>query len=89
MALTGMILGLVSISVGLCCCYGLPFSVPGIIFSCIGLSQIKNNPQAYTGRGMAIAGLVLSILSILLAVGLFVLFFTLSFSDIMRDVNKL
>src|SRR5881396_2605645 len=33
MALTGMILGLVAITVGVCCCYGLPFSVPGIIFS--------------------------------------------------------
>ena len=50
----------------LCCCKVL-FGTLGIIFSLIGLSQINQQPQLYEGRGIAIAGLVLSILSILLA----------------------
>lgn len=67
MALTGMILGIVSIPM-LCCCYGFPFNIAGIVFSAIGLSQIKKDPVNQLGKPMAIAGLVLSILSIVLAV---------------------
>jgi hypothetical protein len=66
LAITGMILGILSMATA-CCCYGLPFNLGGIICSSIALSQIKNNPNQQ-GRGMAIAGLILSLLSIALAV---------------------
>ena len=66
MAITGMICGILSLPM-LCCCYGLPFNILGIVFSIVGLTQLKANPQQQ-GKGMAIAGLVCSILSILLAV---------------------
>ncbi|HKS36689.1 MAG TPA: DUF4190 domain-containing protein [Verrucomicrobiae bacterium] len=66
MALTGLILGIVSVTFGLCCCYGIPFNVLGIVFSLIGLAQIRKNPELETGKGLAIAGLVLSSLSIVL-----------------------
>lgn len=89
MALTGFILSLVSITIGLCCCYGLPFNILGIIFSAIGLSQIKRNPEKHTGRGLALAGLIISIVSLLLAVGLFVVGVALSWTDIMRELDKL
>jgi hypothetical protein len=72
MALTGMIMGILSITCGLCC-YGLPFNVLGIIFSLVGMSQIKSSPIPQKGHGMAIAGLVLSIISIVLVVLLVVL----------------
>jgi hypothetical protein len=69
MATAGLIMGLASL-IGIpfslfCCCLGLPFNVLGIIFSLVGLSQIRNNPQLYTGRGLAIAGLLLSTLCLL------------------------
>lgn len=70
MAVTGLVMGLVSVTVGpFCCCtfYGIPFSVLGIIFSLIGLSQINRSQEREQGRGMAIAGLILSILSVALA----------------------
>lgn len=68
MALTGLILGIVSVTFGLCCCcYGIPFNVLGIVFSLIGLAQIRKNPEMETGKGLAIAGLILSSLSIVLA----------------------
>lgn len=73
MALAGMILGIVSVTVGLCCCYGLPFSVAGIIVSILALNQIKTDPANQQGRGMAIAGLCCSIASIVIA-GLLVIF---------------
>ena len=66
MAITGMIMGILSILAIYPCC-GIPFNILGIIFSTIGLSQIKSNPHQ-DGKGMAIAGLICSILSLLLLV---------------------
>lgn len=73
MALAGMILGIVSVTIGLCCCYGLPFSVAGIIVSILALNQIKTDPSNQPGRGMAVAGLCCSIASIIIA-GLLMIF---------------
>jgi hypothetical protein len=65
-ALWGMIFGILSLT---CCCCGFPFGLLGLIFSLIGLSQINANPELHAGRGLAIAGLVLSGLSLLLGAG--------------------
>ena len=65
-ATTSLILGVVSLTAGLCCCYGLPFNVTGLVFSIIALGQIKSNPDRYTGTGMAITGLILCSLSLVL-----------------------
>jgi hypothetical protein len=64
LAITGMVCGILSLTL-CCCCGGFPFNVLGLIFSLIALSQIKANPEQHEGRGMAIAGLVLSILSLI------------------------
>jgi len=68
-AVTGLVLGILSITGGLCC-YGLPFNILGLVFSIIGLTQIQNHPETYDGKGMAIAGLVLSLLGLLVMFGL-------------------
>jgi Domain of unknown function (DUF4190) len=65
-AQAGMIFGILSL---VCCCCGFPFGILGLVFSLIGLSQINANPELHEGRGMAIAGLVLSIASLLLGAG--------------------
>ena len=62
-AIAGLVFGILAI---LCCCKAL-FGTLGIIFSLIGLSQTNQHPEFYEGRGIAIAGLVLSVLSLLLA----------------------
>ena len=67
MALAGFVMGLCTVVLG-CCCYGMPFNILGIVFSAIGLSQINKNPQMEKGRGLAIAGLVLSIVATIVAV---------------------
>jgi Domain of unknown function (DUF4190)/GYF domain 2 len=85
MALTGMIMGILSITVGWACCSGPIFSTLGIVFSGIGLSQIKKNPTVETGRGMAITGLVLSILGLVVTI-LLVLFF--GFASVLSDAMK-
>ena len=71
MALTGMICGIVSL-VMLCCCYGLPFNILGIVFSIIGLNKANETPKK-DGKGMAIAGLICSGISILAAIAFLVL----------------
>jgi hypothetical protein len=64
-ATASLVLGIASIFC--CCCYGLPFNILALIFAIIALGQIRNNPDRHGGQGMAIAGLVLSILSLVLA----------------------
>ena len=89
MALTSMVMGILSITCGLCCCYGMPFNLLGIIFSLVALSQIRGNPQAEQGRPLAIAGLVLSVLSIVLSVLFVILGLALNGSDIVRKLERL
>jgi len=64
MAVTGLIFGLIGLMGGWLCCAPI-FSVLGIVFSSVGLSQIKRDPSRQTGRGMAIAGLILSIIGLI------------------------
>jgi hypothetical protein len=56
----------------LCCC-GAMFSILGILFSSIGLSQIKHNLSRETGRGIAMTGLVLSVLGLVASLALGIL----------------
>lgn len=64
-AQAGIIFGI--LSVPCCCCF--PFGILGLVFSLVGLAQINANPALQEGRGLAIAGLILSILSLVLGAG--------------------
>jgi hypothetical protein len=74
-ALAGMIFGILSVA----CCCGFPCGILGVVFSLIGLSQINANPRLHEGRAMAIAGLILSIVSLIL--GAAWIFFNLAMSQ--------
>jgi hypothetical protein len=87
LAITGLVLGILALP-GACCCYGIPFNIPGIVVSIIALSQIKKEPDRYTGRGMALAGLILSIVGIVLAIALLVFGVAMSGSDWMRKLQN-
>ena len=67
-ALWGMIFGVLSL---FCCCLWLILSPLGLIFSLIGLSQINERPDLHEGRGLAIAGIVLSSLGLIIHLFLF------------------
>jgi hypothetical protein len=67
-ALWGMIFGVLSL---LCCCFRLVLGPLGLIFSLIGLSQISERPDLYEGRGLAIAGIILSSLGLIVGFVLF------------------
>jgi len=62
-----MILGIFSLL--LICCYGgLWLGLPALIVGVIGMRQADNMPDLYTGRGMAIAGIVMGTVSMLAGV---------------------
>ncbi len=88
LAVTGMVMGIIAVTCGFCC-YGVPFNVLGIVFSAIALSQIKQDPAGQKGRGMAMAGLILSITSIVLAVLVFLLGLAWNSTDILRRMQNL
>ena len=75
-ATAGLVFGILS-ATGFCCCCGCPFNILGLVFSLIGLSQINRHPELYEGRGLAIAGLILSVASLVLGFGLAFLNFAL------------
>jgi hypothetical protein len=50
-------LGIASIVIGWCCSIGVLLAPAAIITGAIGLFQIKTNPGAYSGKGLAIAGI--------------------------------
>ena len=87
MAVVGMVMGILSIML-VCCCHGLPFNLLGIIFSVVALSQIKQDPVNQQGKGMAIAGLILSLLSVLLSIILLLLGVAISSSDLLRKLQQ-
>jgi len=90
LAIVGLVLGLISITCGMCCCQGFPFSVAGLICSGFALAQINQSPGGQEqGRGIAIAGLALSIASLLLGVLLFIFGLAISTPDMIRKIERL
>ncbi len=63
-------------------CSILVGSITGIIFSCLGLSQAK---KCGNGKGLAIAGLVISIIRIVLIIAFFALW-TVAWSSIREEI---
>ena len=89
MAVAGLIMGICTISFGWCCCYGLPFNLLGIIFSAMALSQINKQPALEKGKGLAIAGLILSVLGTVLAIVIWVLFgMSRNFDEMLRYLKR-
>jgi hypothetical protein len=58
MAVSSMVLGLVSITLGWCCSFGLLTAPVAIVLGIYSLSQIKSQPDRFTGKPLAIAGIV-------------------------------
>jgi len=58
MAAVSLVLGIVSITLGWCCSFGLLTAPVAVALGIAALVQIKNNPGRYTGKGMAIGGIV-------------------------------
>ena len=61
MATAGFICSLLGL---ICCGCGPLFSTLGLILSIVGIGQINKRPNELTGKGLAIAGIVLAILGL-------------------------
>jgi len=68
MALASFILGIISMIFCFCCCWGMPFNILAIIFGIVALIQNKNRPDQSSARVKAIIGIVLGVLSLLIAI---------------------
>ena len=78
LAVTSLILGIASITLGLCCYFGILTGPIAVILGIIALVQIKNEPAKYTGKGMAIGGIVTGGLYFV-ALALIILFYGAAF----------
>jgi hypothetical protein len=58
LAIASLILGITSMTLGWCCYFGVLTSPVAITLGIIALVQMKNDPSKFSGRGMAIAGIV-------------------------------
>jgi hypothetical protein len=76
LAIAGLVLGILSVLLGWCF-FNLVFAVLGLIFSWVGHSQVKKNPTRETGRGLAVAGIILSCLGLLMGIAVLLLFGTI------------
>lgn len=66
LATAGFVCGVISC---ICCC-GVPFNILGLIFSIVALVQMNAGGGEQPGRGLAIAGLICSGVSLLAGLGL-------------------
>lgn len=89
LAIASLVMGLLAITCGCCCCYGFPFNVLGVLFGIIALVQIGRAPDVEEGRVLAAVGLVLSLLSMAASV-IFGIFGCLAaIPDIVRELRHL
>jgi hypothetical protein len=74
LAIASLVLGIVSITVGWCCSFGILTAPIALVMGIISFVQIKNDPTKYGGKGMAIGGMVTGGLYILIIVGIILLY---------------
>jgi len=73
------VLPTISLVLGICglvlwCCYGgFPFGIAALITGYLGYQNAEKEPLQYSGRGMAIAGMILGIVSFLGTIMLIIL----------------
>lgn len=65
-ATAGFVCGLLALT----CCCGCPFNILGLIFSIVALVQINGQVQKQQGWGFALAGLICSVVSLLVSFGI-------------------
>jgi len=84
LCIASLVLGLL----GFLCCG--PFtSIPGVICGHMGLGAVKQSNGQLTGKGLGIAGLVVSYLSLVLTVAyILFLFATGGWDEMMQEIEK-
>ena len=86
LAVTSLVLGIASVTLGLCCYFGILTAPIALVLGIVALVQIKNDPTKFGGKGFAIGGIVTSGLYFGLLI-LIILFYGLGF--ILSAANSL
>lgn len=60
LAVTSLVLGIASVTLGLCCYFGILTAPISLVLGIVSLVQIKNDPVKNGGKGFAIGGIVTS-----------------------------
>ena len=66
-----LVMGIISVFL-VCCAGGVWLGLPAAIVGFLGMKNIENNPVKYSGRGMAITGMVLGIITFLASIFLLI-----------------
>ena len=74
LALISMITGIVGFPASCCCAFiSIPLAIAAIATGAVALVQFRSEPARYTGKGMALAGLICGICVLLLTILVFAL----------------
>jgi hypothetical protein len=74
LAVVSLVLGIISVTVGWCCSFGILTSPVALVTGIIALVQIKNDPNKYGGKGFAIGGIIMGSLYLAILVVIFLLY---------------
>jgi hypothetical protein len=74
LAVASLVLGIVSMTIGWCCYFGILTAPVSVIMGIVALVQIKNEPLKYGGKGFAIGGIVTGGLYFVILVGIIILY---------------
>ena len=84
MAIVSLVLGIVALLLAAACGVGAVFGVVGVVLGVLGMKKAAD--LGGTGRGMALAGVVLSAIGIVLSIVLYIVLFALA--DSAKDSVK-
>jgi hypothetical protein len=78
LAIASLVMGIISLTIGLCCYLGMLTGPVAIILGIVALVQIKNEPTKYSGKGMAIGGIITGVFYFVV-LALFILLYGMAF----------
>lgn len=87
LAIVSLVCGIVSLPFSFCCgCFSIPLGLTAVVCGIVALAQMKN--PAYSGKGMAVAGIACGGVSLLLVVVLIILQVFLNIGGGMGDFDR-
>lgn len=72
-----LILGISGVLLSICCYAGIPLGAGAIIVGFLGMNNANKDPMRYTGRGLAIGGMIAGAIGFLISMGMLLLFMVL------------
>ena len=68
LAIVSLILGILGILLTFCCYAGIPLGIGALITGYLATNNIKNEPMVYSGRGMALGGMITGALGLVFTI---------------------